>query len=399
MIPTMRFGIPLLLSLLASAAIAEEPWPRHTIDPVDAAAGQRGADGVRLGDMNHDGLLDIVTGWEEGNAIRVCLNPGPKNAKKPWPALTAGRATDAEDAVFADLDGDGRLDVISSCEGKTRSHFVHWAPKAPGDLMDEANWKTEVIPATKKREAWMFTLPCDVDGDGDVDLITGSKNEGASVSWIENPGKSSSRDLSLWKLHRIADAGWIMSLRILEQEGERYLVFSDRKGAHSGIFITPFANKAPGFGEPVLIGGGGEEVMFLDLALLDDDGRLDVVASIRPDKTRVIYQPENPLTLWEDSADLESLDLKTFGSAKAVKVGLIDDDQIPDFVITCERAQGRLKGVLFSNVFSEFEAISDSEGVKYDRIELLDLDDDGDLDIITCEERAGLGVIWFENPR
>ena len=82
-----------------------------------------------------------------------------------------------------------------------------------------------------------------------------------------------------------------------------------------------------------------------------------------------------------------------------MKVGLIDDDQIPDFVITCENAKGKLKGVLFGTVFSEFEAVSDAEGVKYDRIELLDLDDDGDLDIITCEEKAGLGVVWFENPR
>ncbi len=395
----MRFGIFPLLSLLAAGATAAEPWPRHTIDPVDAGAARAGADGVRIGYLNGDRLPDLVTGWEEGNAIRVCLNPGPAKVKDPWPAVTVGKVKNAEDAVFADLDADGWLDVISSCEGKTRSHFVHWAPASAKGLLTESNWKTEVIPATKGLEAWMFTLPCDVDGDGDVDLITGSKNEGASVSWIENPGNGASRDLNRWKLHRIADAGWIMSLRILEQEGERFLIFSDRKGARSGIFITPLSDEAPYFGKPVLIGGGGEEVMFLDLALLDDDGKLDVVASIRPDKTRVIYQPEDPLTLWEDSADLEPLDLTTFGTAKAVKVGLIDDDQIPDFVITCENAKGKLKGVLFGTVFSEFEAVSDAEGVKYDRIELLDLDDDGDLDIITCEEKAGLGVVWFENPR
>jgi hypothetical protein len=38
------------------------------------------------------------------------------------------------------------------------------------------------------------------------------------------------------------------------------------------------------------------------------------------------------------------------------------------------------------------------EGIKFDRIELLDLDADGDLDVITCEERDNLGVIWYENP-
>ena len=42
-------------------------------------------------------------------------------------------------------------------------------------------------------------------------------------------------------------------------------------------------------------------------------------------------------------------------------------------------------------------------GYKFDRIELLDMDGDGDLDVLTCEENygnnsKGLGVIWYENP-
>ena len=41
------------------------------------------------------------------------------------------------------------------------------------------------------------------------------------------------------------------------------------------------------------------------------------------------------------------------------------------------------------------------KGIKYDRIEMLDLDDDGDLDLLTSEEhegRRGMGVFWYENP-
>ena len=44
----------------------EAPWNRHTIDNTS-----RGADGVKLGDLNKDGLPDIVTGWEEGGVVRV----------------------------------------------------------------------------------------------------------------------------------------------------------------------------------------------------------------------------------------------------------------------------------------------------------------------------------------
>ncbi|MGB4740526.1 MAG: hypothetical protein WBH50_20185, partial [Fuerstiella sp.] len=47
-----------------------------------------------------------------------------------------------------------------------------------------------------------------------------------------------------------------------------------------------------------------------------------------------------------------------------------------------------------------FHDISGTEiGEKFDRIELLDIDADGDLDLLTCEERSNLGVIWYENPR
>jgi len=51
--------------------------------------------------------------------------------------------------------------------------------------------------------------------------------------------------------------------------------------------------------------------------------------------------------------------------------------------------------------------LSGPDGIKFDRIELMDVDGDGDLDLLTCEERhrskenpklTGLGVFWYENP-
>jgi hypothetical protein len=45
--------------------------------------------------------------------------------------------------------------------------------------------------------------------------------------------------------------------------------------------------------------------------------------------------------------------------------------------------------------------IAGGVGIKFDVIRLIDLDHDGDLDVITSEERehgGGLGAIWYENP-
>ena len=100
------------------------PWKCHIIDGTS-----RGADGVKLADVNRDGLMDITTGWEETGLTRVYLNPGPTKAKSKWPFVTTGETRSVEDAVFVDLDEDGSVDVVSCCEGNTQSVFVQWAPK------------------------------------------------------------------------------------------------------------------------------------------------------------------------------------------------------------------------------------------------------------------------------
>ena len=42
--------------------------------------------------------------------------------------------------------------------------------------------------------------------------------------------------------------------------------------------------------------------------------------------------------------------------------------------------------------------ISGKAGEKFDLVELIDLDGDGDLDVMTTEERQLNAVIWYENP-
>ena len=111
----MRLGIIACFVLLASCGgpAADGGWARHTID--DSSFG---ADGVRLADVNGDGRLDITSPWEEGGEIRVYFHPGDSGLRDRWPAVTVGKVGDPEDSFFVDLDGDGAVDVVSSCEGK-----------------------------------------------------------------------------------------------------------------------------------------------------------------------------------------------------------------------------------------------------------------------------------------
>ena len=217
-----------LICLLAGTASAE-PWKRHTIDSSNRSAGKRGADGVRLADVNGDGHLDITTGWEEGGAVAVYLNPGPDKVSQVWPSVTVGSVRGVEDAVFADLDGDGSVDVVSCAEGRINNVFVHWAPKSKSDYLAGDEWTTDSFPASADRR-WMFALPMDMNSDGRPDLVIGSKNDNAIVGWLENPRNP--RDTAAWKLHELSPASWIMSLQAsdLDGDGDKDILYSDRFG-------------------------------------------------------------------------------------------------------------------------------------------------------------------------
>ena len=142
--------------------------------------------------------------------------------------------------------------------------------------------------------------------------------------------------------------------------------------------------------------------MFVAEADLDEDGLIDVLSAVRPSTVSFHRRLARDGRKWlTQSFPLSD----TTGTAKAVGVGDLDGDRRRDVVVSCERSASPGSGVGFysySGSFSDWEwaytDISGPDGVKFDRIELLDLDGDGDLDVLTCEEIANLGVVWYENP-
>ncbi len=392
--------ISFILMLFVTSIARSQEWKRHTIDD-----SSEGADGVRLADVNGDGLLDIVTGWEEGNQVRVYLNPGPSQAKQAWPAVTVGKVGSPEDAVFVDLDGDGAVDVVSCCEGRTRTVFVHWAPSDPEEYLNPEAWQTEAFPALENQEQWMYALPLQVDGKNGVDLVIGSKNEGASIGWLQAP--ENSRDLAAWKWHPLCDAGWVMSLVGFDMNGNGHtdILATDRKGADRGVFWLENPGPGPEQTRPWTkhaIGGENREVMFLTLAHLDGDGRPDVLSATQGRELLGFLNEASAGDTWKPF----SIPLpEHFGTGKGLAVGDINLDGRNDIAVSSENAGGKSgviwlsrSGPLPEAEWKVHEVSGKTEGAKYDLVVLIDLDGDGDLDILTCEERDNLGVIWYENP-
>lgn len=410
---TVRFPLQTALLLcaivsrsisLATAADRGAPWPIHIIDD-----SSRGADGVRLSDIDGDGLQDAVTGWEQGGVTRVYLNPGHAKSKQTWPAVTVSKTPSAEDAVFADLDGDGATDVVSCCEGSEQAIHLAWSPSKKKDILDDDKWTQEALPIAKGMTRWMFAEPAQIDGKHGVDFFAGGKGNSEIGCFL---APRNGRDLAEWQWKPFAKLGWVMSIVAVDMDGDGDLdcLISDRKGDLRGVrwFANPGPGKAAsGKWRETLVGGRDVEDMFLKVADLDLDGLDDIVMAAK--KTRIVWwrRLDATGTKWEERDVLYPPDA---GGAKAVAVGDLDGDGDQDVVMSCESATPPLSGIVMlrndgvgdgGEIKWTDREVSGPTGIKYDRIELIDLDGDGDLDLMTCEERhegRGLGLFWHENP-
>ena len=132
-----------------------------------------------LGDLDGDGDLDLVAGESSGE-VNVWRNDGTSAAPSfslvtdTLMSIDVGRRSAP---ALADLNGDGRLDlVVGSESGETR---VWWGTGAL-DRFDEGG--TIALPGISAPEL------ADLDGDGDLDLIIGEIAGG--LRWYENAGTS-----------------------------------------------------------------------------------------------------------------------------------------------------------------------------------------------------------------
>lgn len=390
---------------LGSLSGLAQNWTRHTID-----GSSSGADGVRLADVNNDGLPDISTGWEEAGFTKVYLHPGYARVKGTWPSVITGQTPSVEDAVLADLDQDGAMDVISSTEGESKKMYVQWAPP-DNQYLNAKQWKNEPIPSSEGVSQWMFACPYNLDGKNGIDIIAGSKGNSAVIGWFKSPPNP--RQLDQWTWHQIGDATWVMSLILHDVNKDGYIdiVLSDRKpGITNGIRWLQHPGKdLSDPWENHFIGAQGKEVAFMHLTDLDGDGLIDAVGCDRTDNQILLFEriDDSGLNWKEYQFDIP----ENAGTAKAVRAGDIDQDGRLDIVYSANTmgipgSSGvfwlSYKDKPFSKDWS-WHPISGPVGYKFDRLELLDLDGDGDLDVLTCEENygpdsKGLGVIWYENP-
>jgi uncharacterized membrane protein (DUF2068 family) len=353
-------------------------WTFHVISTAAA-----GAHSVRAADVDGDGDLDVLSASPFDDKVAWYENTAGNGSA--WTLRTISTSADGARAVFAaDVDGDGDLDVLSASAFDDK---IAWYENTAGN---GSAWTLRTISTSA--DAAFFVVAADVDGDGDLDVLSGSVNDD-KVAWYENTAGNG----TAWTARTISTAAdGVRSVFAADVDGDGDV---DALSASRDDDTVAWYENSAGNGTAWVLhtvstaGNGARSVVAADV---DGDGDLDVLSASSYDNA----------VAWDEnvSGNGSAWIHRTISTAAAVAITVAaadldrdgDLDVLSASAIDDKIAWYRNDTIHESACFAPASAIGPvASGAA--SIAGADLDGDGDTDALAALAGSANRVEWQEN--
>lgn len=255
--------------------VVERMFPDDIVAPGEVIEKYRGAESIAVGDVNKDGNADLIVGGSDESGIRYYIGDGTGSG---WSRLDGGlpEVGWAVRVELHDIDDDGWLDVIASYSAGPRVY-----------LSEEqgTRWTDGSLGLPSPMMGGIFW------GLGIADFNEDGREDIAVANWIDGPEIYLQGDDGKWTkspdvFEQMLGGAQGLAVGDLDGDGHQDMVVSGRLKLEGGFIRGVFALRGDG------TGGGGWEYLAdcglparglggmagVGLADINNDGTLDVAA-------------------------------------------------------------------------------------------------------------------------
>lgn len=323
--------------------------------------------GVTFGDVDGDGDVDLLTANANSNTVSVRVNNGTGNFTAVLPDVAVTSAPVG--IALADVDGDGDLDLITSGIG------VSGLGSAVSVRLNDGTGRFTVpaLGGTVPVGSYASGLAVgDVDGDGDLDLLTSNAGPG-TVSVRLNDGNGVFTQFR--SDFPVGSLPFVIALGDLDADGDLDIVTSSPR---TNTVVVSFNDGQGNFGSSNSF-VVGSDLGGLTLADVDGDSDLDLLTTTTSSGTvsvRLNNGAGSFLALAGAPAPAGTFPV-------SITAGDLDADGDPDLVVVNNLSAGTgTATILRNNGAGQFATIGTLAVGRAPQVAALaDVDGDGDLDV------------------
>jgi len=253
-------------------------WTAVKVGTVESASHELGAQGYRTAVLSPGG--PPVVAISSGNGIYYFQIPADPTAGD-WPKVHVSSNPSDEGFAFGDINGDGQLDIAGTTGDSKR---VEWYLN-PGDGSGE--WTAYPVGTFDEALYPDRTEVADLNGDGRLDVIVTEENgedSDAQSFWWEQPADPTSAN---WPRYPITTQATTNSLDVADMNGDGSVdvILAEHRGSKK---LAIWANDGQGNLTEQVVSEGKESHLGAQTVDLDGDGDLDIV-SIAWDEPQFIH--------------------------------------------------------------------------------------------------------------